>query len=66
MFLDQEDEGNLWRFLNHSVDPNVQVFSFFDELNGVEVVKVYAIKNVMTGDELCFNYGEKYWNQSES
>ncbi|KAK3250576.1 hypothetical protein CYMTET_40049 [Cymbomonas tetramitiformis] len=65
LHLDQEQEGNLWRFLNHSDDPNVKVFSYFDELNGIEVVKVYVIKNVKSGDELCFDYGEKYWNQSD-
>lgn len=65
LHLDQEKEGNLWRFLNHSDDPNIKVFSYFDELNGIEVVKVYAIKSVKSGDELCFDYGEKYWNQSD-
>ena len=63
--MDQQMEGNLWRFLNHSDNPNVRVYSYFDELNGIEVIKVYVIKNVMAGDELCFNYGVKYWNESE-
>lgn len=66
LHLDQENEGNLWRFMNHSEDPNVKIFSYFDELNGIEVVKVYAIKSVKSGDELCFDYGGKYWNQSDN
>ena len=63
--MDQQVEGNLWRYMNHSDSPNVFIDSFLDEASGVEVVKVFISKSISAGEELCFNYGKQYWNDSE-
>eukprot|EP00518_Triparma_eleuthera_P005988 CAMPEP_0182483576 /NCGR_PEP_ID=MMETSP1319-20130603/41591_1 /TAXON_ID=172717 /ORGANISM="Bolidomonas pacifica, Strain RCC208" /LENGTH=126 /DNA_ID=CAMNT_0024685393 /DNA_START=389 /DNA_END=769 /DNA_ORIENTATION=- len=52
------DVTNWTRFINHSSkDPNLVV-----EVNNLhKVVWFDALRDIRPGEELCFDYGEKYW-----
>ena len=49
--LDGDFKFNTARLINHSCDPNCEVFG-----SGLKVW-VYAIKNIKEGDELSYDYG---------
>ena len=49
--LDGDFKFNTARLINHSCDPNCEVFG-----SGLKVW-VYAMKNIKEGDELSYDYG---------
>ena len=63
--MDQQTDGNIWRFMNHSENPNVYLDSFLDNASGVEVIKVFAERKIKVGEEMCINYGKGYWMKNE-
>ena len=52
--LDGDFKFNTARLINHSCDPNCEVFG-----RGLKIW-VYAIKNIKKGDELSYDYGFSY------
>ena len=52
--LDGDFKFNIARLINHSCDPNCEVFG-----EGLKVW-VYAIKDIRKGDELSYDYGFSY------
>ena len=52
--LDGDFKFNTARLINHSCDPNCEVFG-----SGLKVF-VYAMKNIKKGDELSYDYGFSY------
>ncbi|KAG6459723.1 hypothetical protein O3G_MSEX011561 [Manduca sexta] len=56
--------GSAARFMNHSCRPNVapvRVFTACRDLR-LPVVTLFATKDVQPGDELTFDYGDKFWS----
>ena len=52
--LDGDFKFNIARLINHSCDPNCEVFG-----EGLKVW-VYAMKDIRKGDELSYDYGFSY------
>ena len=52
--LDGDFKFNTARLINHSCEPNCEVFG-----RGLKIW-VYAIKNIKKGDELSYDYGFSY------
>lgn len=53
--IDAKCEGNLARFINHSLQPNLHPLWILEE--GVLHLIFYAKKSIKAGEELTFNYG---------
>ena len=52
--LDGDFKFNTARLINHSCDPNCEVFG-----EGMKIW-IYAMKNIKRGEELCYDYGFSY------
>ncbi len=50
MLIDGSRNGNDARFVNHSCDPNCELYVFDDHLY------VYAMRDIVEGEELTFDY----------
>lgn len=48
--IDGNREGNNARFINHSCDPNCEVYTFDNKLH------IYAIRDIVRGEEVTFDY----------
>ncbi|OQV19106.1 putative Histone-lysine N-methyltransferase EHMT2 [Hypsibius exemplaris] len=63
-YIDASQKGNIARFINHSCDPNlIAVHVFYDDNNpqmGMHIC-FYASEDIKEGKELCFDYGNSYW-----
>ncbi len=59
--IDAQDYGNHTRFINHSVEANVDPVSVYCD-DAVHVI-LYAKKNIPAGTQLCYDYGEDYWKK---
>lgn len=61
--IDANFYGNVSRFFNHSCDPNLVPVRVFYEHHDFRFPKIalFACKNIPAGEELCFDYGEKFW-----
>ncbi|XP_058169246.1 mediator of DNA damage checkpoint protein 1 [Anopheles ziemanni] len=61
--IDANAYGNVSRFFNHSCDPNVSPVSVFYEHQDKRFPKVamFACRDIKAQEEICFNYGEKFW-----
>lgn len=57
--IDAERTCNLASFMNHSSEPNVESFEYYDE-KGPKVVFI-SIKNIKQNEELVYDYGNDYW-----
>jgi SET domain-containing protein len=55
--LDGKARSNVARYINHSCVPNCEA-----EVDGKQVF-IYAIKKIMPGDELTYNYGKEYFDE---
>ncbi len=55
--LDGKDRKYTARYLNYSCDPNCE------PRNVSGKIKIYAIKNILAGTELTYDYGEEYVNE---
>ncbi|CAL1708430.1 unnamed protein product [Somion occarium] len=60
--LDAITVGNVTRYFNHSVTPNVLANTLV--VNGEHRIAFYAARDIKKGEELLFNYGDQYWQQS--
>ena len=54
--IDGSVRTNTARYINHSCDPNCE--AEIDE----DKIMIYAVKNIVQGEELSFDYGEEYFN----
>lgn len=59
--IDAQNAGNYTRFINHSFDPNVGLVSI-DNGQKIHVI-LYALKQILPGDQLLYDYGEEYWSK---
>lgn len=55
--IDGSGRENVARYINHSCRPNCEV-----KIVGKEI-KIFAIKNIQPGEELCYDYGKEYFNE---
>ncbi|KAJ6638628.1 putative histone-lysine N-methyltransferase Mes-4 [Pseudolycoriella hygida] len=53
-YIDAELKGNMSRFMNHSCNPNVEPRMW--AVKGYERVGLVALRNIVEGTELTFNY----------
>lgn len=60
--IDAKDKGNFTRFINHSFYPNVSSRGVV--LDGVYRVIFFANKAIKKGEQLTYDYGPTYWNNS--
>jgi hypothetical protein len=68
LYVDAEDPAfaNWCRFINHSSDANLRVKSlaYSGYTQGPRVWFV-ATRDIKEGEELCFDYGDDYWFESD-
>lgn len=57
--IDAQDEGNVTRFINHSVIPNLKPFCIVH--NKLLYQVFFAKHKIKKGTQLTWNYGEDYW-----
>ncbi|KAJ6644311.1 Muskelin [Pseudolycoriella hygida] len=56
-FIDAGVKSNIGRYLNHSCDPNCDILSV--RIDGpVPKLGIFANRDILTGEELCFDYGD--------
>ena len=59
MIIDAFTQGTIVRFANHSTHPNAEIQW---EVHGGAFHPALRLKRlVQAGEEICFNYGRKYW-----
>jgi uncharacterized protein len=62
-FVIDATKGNLTRFINHSFNPNLKpVYAFYE---GFYHLIFLALRDIKKGTQLCYNYGQNYWNIRE-
>jgi SET domain-containing protein len=54
--IDGANRRNLARYINHSCRPNAETYFV------KHVIKIRAIKNIQTGDEITYHYGRNYFD----
>ncbi|TFK31605.1 hypothetical protein BDQ12DRAFT_618597 [Crucibulum laeve] len=56
--VDAYHVGNFTRFLNHSCDPNVRIFTVFVDEGNIEkpYLTLFTVRDVEVDEEICFNY----------
>ncbi|XP_068628498.1 histone-lysine N-methyltransferase EHMT2 isoform X2 [Battus philenor] len=62
--VDAAEYGSAARFINHSCRPNlapVRVFTGVRDLR-LPVVALFAMRDIAAGEELTFDYGDKFWS----
>jgi hypothetical protein len=59
--IDCQDFGNHTRFINHSNKPNLEPVSVY--CDGLIHVIFYARTAIPRGVQLCYDYGEDYWEK---
>ncbi len=59
--IDAQDASNHTRFMNHSFDPNVEPISV--DYRGQIHVIFRTKKKIAAGAQLCYDYGEEYWER---
>ncbi|XP_055910325.1 histone-lysine N-methyltransferase EHMT2 isoform X2 [Eupeodes corollae] len=61
--IDANYYGNVSRFFNHSCDANLVPVRVFYEHQDYRFPKIalFACRDIPVGEELCFDYGEKFW-----
>ena len=55
--IDGSTRGNIARYINHSCDPNCEVYIEKDRL------MIYSMKTIVPGDELTYDYGDEYFDE---
>jgi hypothetical protein len=58
--IDGEGEGNFTRYINHAAKPNLGLQSVY--WRGLPRMLFFALKAIRQGEQLTFDYGDKYWN----
>ncbi len=59
--IDAQDFGNHTRFINHAFDANLEPVSIYE--GGLVHVILYAKKRIPAGQQLCYDYGDDYWQK---
>lgn len=59
--IDAQDYGNHTRFINHSFEPNLEPVSVY--CDGTIHVIVYTKRAILAGEQLCYDYGDEYWEK---
>lgn len=62
--IDAEKMGNFTRFINHSSQPNLGMQSVY--LRGLPRMIFVALKEISSGEQLTFDYGNSFWKESQS
>lgn len=57
--VDSLKEGNLLRFINHSIEPNLEPVYVIDR--GILHLIFLTNKSIAKGSQLTFDYGKDYW-----
>jgi len=58
-FIDAQQQGSVFRFLNHSCKPNAELL---EQRCGIERILVVVTKqDILKGEEVTINYGEGYF-----
>jgi len=55
--IDGAGRENLARYANHSCRPNCEVRIW------AKRVRIWAMKRILTGDEITYDYGKEYFNE---
>lgn len=58
------EPGEPFRYMNHSCDPNVQIFYWYDEEHPeieADSLHVHALRTIQPGDELFIDYAWPAW-----
>lgn len=55
-FIDPRVRGNIGRYLNHSCQPNCEIFSVRVDCP-IPKIAIFAKRDIAAGEELCFHYG---------
>lgn len=58
-YIDSSIRGNEARFINHSCDPNAEARYVF--VGHEKRIGIYAIKDILVGDEITFDYLFEDW-----
>ncbi|XP_013409361.1 uncharacterized protein LOC106172957 isoform X1 [Lingula anatina] len=61
--IDARHYGNVSRFINHLCEPNVIPVKVFIEHQDLRFPRIcfFASRDIKSGEELGFDYGEKFW-----
>ncbi|KAE8612069.1 hypothetical protein XENTR_v10012701 [Xenopus tropicalis] len=62
-FVDPTHIGNVGRFLNHSCDPNLFMMPVRTH-SMVPKLALFAARDIQAGEELCYDYSGKFFNQT--
>lgn len=55
--IDGSERSNAARYINHSCDPNCEVYIEKGR------IMIYAVKNIAIGEELSYDYGDEYFDE---
>lgn len=55
--IDGQARSNIARYINHSCRPNAEI-----EIKKRRVW-IMSKRKIKTGEEICYDYGEDYWNE---
>ncbi len=55
--IDGSERSNAARYINHSCDPNCEVYIEKSR------IMIYAVKNIAVGEELSYDYGDEYFDE---
>ncbi|MFA5072170.1 MAG: SET domain-containing protein-lysine N-methyltransferase [Candidatus Paceibacterota bacterium] len=55
--IDGSERSNVARYINHSCCPNCEAYIIGKR------IKIKAIKNIETGEELSYDYGKEYFDE---
>lgn len=62
--IDARDQGNFTRFINHSDSPNLEPINV--HLGGVAHIVLVTVRAIKKGTQLCYHYGEYFWEERKA
>lgn len=62
--IDAQDDGNYCRFINHSKNGNCEPLVVYHD--GMMKVIIHAKGKIQKGEEITYDYGDKYWSKREA
>ncbi|KPJ21627.1 Histone-lysine N-methyltransferase EHMT1 [Papilio machaon] len=62
--VDAAQFGSAARFINHSCRPNLAPVRVFTDVRDLRLpnVALFALRDIAAGEELTFDYGDKFWS----
>lgn len=63
IYIDASRNGNITRFINHKLPPNVEPTALL--AGGVLHIVLISILPIAAGEELGYDYGEDYWKSRQ-